>query len=59
MLRDKQKVQYEKESQLSHTENHHSPILEAQVTLTEEETEPSADQNLIRVQSTFKTVLVY
>lgn len=32
---------------------------EAQVTLTQEETEHSADQNLIRVQAKFKTVLVY
>lgn len=48
-----------KESQSSCKENNHPPILEAQVTLTQEETEPSADQNLIRVQPKFKTALVY
>lgn len=54
---DKQKVQYE--SQPSHTESNRPPILEAQVTLIKEETEPSADHNLIRVWSKFKTALVY
>lgn len=67
MLREP-KVQENKESQPIHTGKKNSPSyfspqkLQAQLTLTitlQVEREPSADQNLIRLQPKFKTLLVY